>query len=84
LLKKACPKKTVFLQGGRFYTAHITSPRIAEASVQIPKALGIQDAKNSRVELELLCSLSFTWSQRHGETCVDYKSPHFRNVGARK
>ena len=28
LLKKACPKETVFLKGGRSYTAHITSPSV--------------------------------------------------------
>jgi hypothetical protein len=61
LLKKACPKETVFLKGGRSYTAHITSPSIVQPSVQVPKFLGTQGTKKFQVQLELLYPLPFTW-----------------------
>jgi len=62
LLKKACPKETVFLQGGRSYTAHIASPSIGQPSVQVPKVLGTQNTEQLRVQLELLCPLPFKWA----------------------
>jgi len=73
LMKKACSRETVFLKGGRSYTAHITSPSIVQLSVQFPKFLGTQGTKKSHVQLELLCPFPFKWVQRLEETCANYK-----------